>query len=116
MQHKGWAVGEYLVPIHTVISMRCVTYLNAIWGNLPALKMGQLIGGPVLNGDIAAGCQLGVQCGGWSSHKERNAAQSTQHCTPGRLIWSFMTGPTNHLTEAHAANAYGLLESIVTVP
>lgn len=47
-------------------------------------------------------------------HSPHNTAEMIS--TPGRLIWSFMTGPTNHLTEAHAANAYGLLESIVTVP
>lgn len=58
--------------------MRWMTYVNTVRGNLPALEMGHLIGRPVLYGDVTAGCQLCIQCGGWSSHKERYAAPLTK--------------------------------------
>lgn len=52
-------------------------YVNTIGRHLPALEVGELIGRAVLYGDVTAACQLGIQCGGWSSHKERNAAWFT---------------------------------------
>ena len=77
-----------LVPMHNLINVHYSAYMNAVWGDLPALEMGHLNSGPVLYGDVTASCQLCIQCGGWGRHKERNAAPVTAlKLSSQRAVW-----------------------------